>query len=142
MNEEISNPNTIKEMLVEDMKRGKPAVERSSRWETVRKNHLKENPTCAACGNTEGVQVHHMRPFHIYPELELDPTNFITLCENDKDGLNNNKDNHHLHLGHHGDWKNFNDKVLDEVNDYRLNESKLGKLTGYDTKNVKKIIIG
>lgn len=54
---------------------------RSSHWPTVRKHHLEEHGTCAACGGTKKLQVHHCAPFHSHPELELDPKNLITLCE-------------------------------------------------------------
>lgn len=76
---------------------------RSGKWPTVRKAFLKNNPTCAVCGGKVKVEVHHIRPFHLHPELELDPTNFITLCENKKDGVNC-----HLLFGHLGSFKSFN----------------------------------
>lgn len=53
---------------------------RSSHWAAARKAHLALFPTCAACGATKRLNVHHVRPFHLHPDLELDPTNFITLC--------------------------------------------------------------
>jgi hypothetical protein len=61
---------------------------RSSKWPTVRRKHLSEHPICAGCGRTEDelpsdskIEVHHIKPFHLFPELELDPTNLVTLCE-------------------------------------------------------------
>lgn len=54
---------------------------RSPHWPTVRKHHLEAHPTCAACGNKKKLQVHHEKPFHTDPKLELEPTNLITLCE-------------------------------------------------------------
>jgi 5-methylcytosine-specific restriction endonuclease McrA len=134
--------NNIHNLLKEDVKKGKPAVLRSPHWENVRNKHLKDNPACAACGRTDHVQVHHIKPFHLFPELELEPTNFITLCENDDDGKNTIIENHHLHLGHNGNFKNNNDHVLDDVNKFRIEHSKLGELKGYDMKNLKKIISG
>src|SRR5690242_21104937 len=57
---------------------------RSSRWPTVRKKFLSKIKAagngCAARGAKIGLQVHHKKPFHIHPELELDPTNLIALC--------------------------------------------------------------
>jgi hypothetical protein len=79
-------------------------TKRSTQWPKARKEWLKDHPACAACGHTLMVQVHHKKPFHIYRELELDQTNFITLCEC-------SPSNHHLHIGHLGDWKNFNPNV-------------------------------
>jgi 5-methylcytosine-specific restriction protein A len=80
---------------------------RSGHWSTVRKNHLALHPTCAVCGGTEKLEVHHRRPFHLHPELELEPTNLVTLCESGKGGVNC-----HLHFGHLGSFRSFNVDVL------------------------------
>ena len=53
---------------------------RSPQWDNVRDEHVLNNPTCAACGSIKRIQVHHIQPYHLYPELELEPTNLITLC--------------------------------------------------------------
>src|SRR5258708_4754189 len=55
---------------------------RSSEWPRVEKEHRLHEPACVACGyQGPGIQVHHVRPFHLHPNLELDPRNLITLCE-------------------------------------------------------------
>ena len=77
---------------------GLPA--RSPRWSAVRTAHLKRNPTCAACGSSDKLEVHHVRPFHLFPNLELDPANLMTLCENGG--------NCHIMLGHLKNWKSYN----------------------------------
>lgn len=79
---------------------------RSGQWPTVRKNHLTKNPACALCGGTKTVEVHHIHPFHVHPERELDPSNLITLCEAKKDGVNC-----HLFTGHLGNFKSVNESV-------------------------------
>jgi hypothetical protein len=81
---------------------------RSGKWATVRKHHLEKNPTCAACGGTTLLNVHHIQPFHIHPELELDPTNLITLCE-DPMRLD------HLACGHGFDWKSSIPTVVEDA---------------------------
>jgi 5-methylcytosine-specific restriction endonuclease McrA len=53
---------------------------RSGKWSGVRDAWVKDHPTCAACGVGGLVHVHHIKPFHLYPELELDRGNLITLC--------------------------------------------------------------
>ena len=55
-------------------------TQRSPHWRAVRDVHIVSHPACAACGSTTRVQVHHIKPFHLYPELELDPSNLISLC--------------------------------------------------------------
>ena len=78
---------------------------RSDHWPVVRKAHLKDHPDCAVCGGNEKLQVHHIRPFHIHPELELEPTNLVTLCES-------GGSNCHLLFGHLKNFKSFNVNVL------------------------------
>lgn len=75
------------------------ATHRSSRWESVRVAFIKANPTCAACGH-KATQVHHIQPFHLHPELELDPANLISLCDRD-----------HLLFGHLGNFESYNVNV-------------------------------
>jgi hypothetical protein len=74
-------------------------VKRSSHWPTVEKQFLKEHPTCAACGGKKRLNVHHIRAFHLFPELELDPNNLITLCMS--------KLECHLKLGHGSDFRAY-----------------------------------
>ena len=83
---------------------------RSSRWPAVARAHLKENPRCACCGGTKLLRVHHKVPFHVAPELELDPNNLITLCEAKKYGINC-----HFLLGHFGNWMRYNENVEADV---------------------------
>ena len=83
-------------------------AERSSHWPTVQHNHIKLFPTCAACGGDVNLNVHHKQPFHLYPELELESTNLITLCmDGDKDC--------HIKLGHGGNFKAYNPQVESHV---------------------------
>ena len=133
-----TNIKIVKKLLKEDIKKGKPAVERSHRWETVRNRHLKDNAICAACGATDHLQVHHIRPFHLFPELELEPSNLITLCEKGIIDEDKQNDNHHLELGHGGDFRKNNPKALKHINEYRKAKTTLGKLVGYDLRSLKK----
>ena len=59
---------------------GKPDVVRSSVWPKLRAEHLKREPACAVCGKTDGATPHHVKPVHLFPELELYESNLITLC--------------------------------------------------------------
>ena len=77
---------------------------RSDKWRTVRDAHLKIQPACAACGSLTRVQVHHISPYHLHPELELDPNNLITLCMGPEEC--------HLRLGHGGSFLAFVPKIV------------------------------
>ncbi len=76
---------------------------RSSNWKKVKQTHLEANPKCAICESTHVLEVHHLIPFHIAPDKELDPDNLITLCENKKYGINC-----HLLVGHLGNYRRVN----------------------------------
>ncbi len=81
--------------------------ERSSRWATVRANHLKYEPVCVLCLSTKDPEVHHVQPFSVNPDLELVETNLITLCASGP--------NHHLHFGHFGNYQYYNPHVREDV---------------------------
>ena len=95
--------------LASDIIQGKPAKLRSPEWEGVEKKHLLEEPKCQWCGGTTDLQVHHMQPFHLHPELELDDSNLITLCEDSATDC-------HLRNGHLGNWKSFNPDIRVQCN--------------------------
>lgn len=87
--------------------------ERSPDWPRVAKEHLLREPACVACGyQGQGIQVHHIKPFHLSPDLELDPQNLITLCE--AKGRE-----HHFLLGHLADWESYNPNVRHDVRRFR-----------------------
>ena len=91
--------------ILKDRIQGKApkGAKRSSRWRNIRHMHLLKHPECAVCGKTKKVEVHHVVPFHIAPDMELAPGNLMTLCENKKYGINC-----HLLIGHLGNYKRTN----------------------------------
>jgi 5-methylcytosine-specific restriction endonuclease McrA len=97
---------------IADVIKGKAPIgaKRSSRWPKIRKIHLVTNPACAVCGGVKKVEVHHIVPFHVNPDLELEATNLITLCEDTRGGLTC-----HLAIGHLGNYKNVNKNVVEDA---------------------------
>lgn len=90
---------------------------RSSGWYAVRNRFVGEHPACEACGIAVELNVHHVKPFHEHPELELDPSNLITLCRE-----------HHFRVGHDPDgpwgpkrpnWKASNPLVREHAKKIR-----------------------
>ncbi len=86
----------------------KPEAPRSPHWPAVEKEHLKKEPECQACNTRNNLQVHHVKPYHIHPELELEDANLLTLCEP-----------HHLLMGHLMLWKSFNKDVRSDASLWR-----------------------
>jgi hypothetical protein len=110
-----------------DIKSGKvpgTAAVRSPLWSKTRKEHLKNNPRCAVCEGDIKINVHHIKPYHLHPELELNQDNLITLCECYSHGINC-----HLLIGHLGNFKNCNPNVIEDAKNWniKLKENHLEK---------------
>ena len=94
---------------------GLPSIEvaRSWRWPALRDRHLGAFPSCEACGGRREAAVHHALPVHLFPELELDPNNLITLCERPAR-------NCHLIFGHLLRWDAYNPNVRANTAEYLM----------------------
>ena len=95
----------MREQMIGKIPKG---AKRSNKWPQVRSAHLKSQPICQVCGGKKNLQVHHIKAFHIHPELELEPSNLITLCEEASK-------NDHLLFGHLRSFKSINEKVMEDV---------------------------
>ena len=100
---------------------------RSSKWRKVRAAHIKKYPCCAVCGLTSKVECHHVIPFSLAPDLELDPNNLVTLCENGKYGVVC-----HRHYGHLGNYRRANPNAKIDILTWRI------KLNVFDKNRAKK----
>ena len=83
--------------------RAPKGAKRSKEWRKVRKKHIQENGACAVCCRKTKLEVHHIVPFHLAPQLELEPNNLVTLCRSKKNGINC-----HLLVGHLGNFRSAN----------------------------------
>lgn len=77
---------------------------RNPKWDSFRDKYVALYPCCAACGTSKCIDVHHIRPFHLYPELELDVHNLVSLCSR-----------HHLLFGHLENWSAWNPDVVNDA---------------------------
>jgi 5-methylcytosine-specific restriction enzyme A len=109
--------------------------ERSNDWPKVRKQYLQTHNRCEVCGSMKDLQVHHIKPFHDHPELELDWSNLITLCTSKYWGFNC-----HLVIGHGMNWKYENPYIwqnIEEIKDmvkqynYKFNFELQDRLDNY-----------
>lgn len=97
--------------IIERMVGKRPkGTKRSSKWRKIRKRYLKDNPTCEACGSSKKLEIHHIKPFHSHPELELDMMNLMTLCENRKFGICC-----HQLIGHRGNYRKINENSVEDA---------------------------
>ncbi len=71
---------------------------RSSKWPALRNAFIRENPNCVVCGQ-DADTVHHLKPFHVAPELELDRNNLASVC-----------DKCHLTVAHLNQWRLWNER--------------------------------
>lgn len=77
---------------------------RSPKWKNVRKEFVKNNDKCAACGSSKNLEVHHIIPVHIDASKELDVDNLITLCS----------ESCHILFGHLMHFKSYNPLVRED----------------------------
>lgn len=82
---------------------------RSSEWSKFRNKHIKDK--CEVCGAKFFLEAHHIKPFYLYPELELEETNLVTLCRK-----------HHLEWAHFFSWSRYNPEIKEWIT--KVNKSK------------------
>lgn len=109
--------------------------DRSPSWRKVRSEHIKQQPFCQACGSKKSLEVHHIEPYHVNPDRELDPANLITLCKTC-----------HFVFGHLMDYKSWNIEVQTDSNNFlkkvteRPYHEKLSGSTSNDDNIINKFI--
>lgn len=70
------------------------------KWRKTRKLHLERDKVCNACGTDKDLEVHHVRPWHLFPDSRYDHANLITLCRCC-----------HFRYGHGLNFKNWNPQI-------------------------------
>ena len=80
---------------------------RSNQWPELRREFLQYNPLCAVCEKNRRIELHHIFPFYIRPDLELSKNNLIQLCRE-----------HHFLFGHLLDFKKFNLQVRKDAKEW------------------------
>jgi len=64
---------------------------------------------CAWCGTTNKIEVHHVCPQHIRPDLAHDTNNMVCLCRVGGKGC-------HYYIGHHGkEWRYVFTNVMEAI---------------------------
>jgi len=81
-----------------------PGAKRSPAWRTVRREYIKAFDSCECCdrkGARYQLEAHHVIPYHLAPDMELDFMNIMTMCRRC-----------HLIIGHLGGWARINPQVV------------------------------
>jgi len=65
---------------------------------------------CAASGSTRNVRAHHLIPFHVRPDLEMDCDNWLALSDDGWGGIN-----YHILIGHGGDFTDYNPHAVGDA---------------------------
>jgi len=68
---------------------------RHSGWNDFRRTYIKDR--CEVCGSKYFRELHHVIPFTVRPDMELFPSNVVTLCRK-----------HHFEWGHLFSFKSYN----------------------------------
>ena len=99
--------------FIEELRKPKPKRKRSARWDELAEAVIKRDGKCQVCGFASHLQVHHIIPFHVAPEYELDPKNCITLCMS--------KQRCHFVYGHLSNWSSYNPELpfMPDIADFR-----------------------
>jgi len=82
---------------------------RAGGWSAFRRQFMQMRPICEVCGRKRGLEAHHVIPFHVAPDLELEIHNLVALCRRC-----------HLLIGHLGGWSRVNLDVLADVTALRF----------------------
>lgn len=71
-------------------------------WQRCRRAFLqKVGRVCVCCGSIKKIQVHHILPRHIRPDLAVNMTNLIALCRDC-----------HFHIGHLNSYFTYNAEAV------------------------------
>ncbi len=69
-------------------------------WRKTRNAFIKEHPNCSICMNNKDIEVHHIRPWNLFPHLRYEFSNLISLCQPC-----------HFRFGHGRNWKKWNPEI-------------------------------
>jgi 5-methylcytosine-specific restriction protein A len=80
---------------------------RSPRWASFRREHIKDK--CEVCRKGHFLELHHIKPYHLFPEEETNSDNVVTVCRSC-----------HFSWCHFFSWKKFNSQIKSDI--IRVNE--------------------
>lgn len=101
------NFGTLLSVALHYMRPRTQGLGRDPRWRTACKRYLVQHPKCVCCGQ-DAKTVHHVKPVHVAPELEMVPENWAAVC-----------DKCHFSCGHGNNWKKWNElfwQTVDTLN--------------------------
>jgi hypothetical protein len=79
-------------------------LRQDANWRRTRRVFFWLQPCCQMCARQDKLHVHHIYPWHMFPDLRYELDNLITLCSAC-----------HLRFGHNNNWKDYNSNLLELV---------------------------
>ena len=70
----------MKRKISKSQLKKKAKAQRAKAWALLSSKLRKETPFCQKCGRKEHLQVHHLLPRKLYPQLLLEESLLIVLC--------------------------------------------------------------
>jgi len=77
-------------------------------WSKFRKAYISEFPNCFIC-KRKADQLHHLIPFHLAPDMELDIENVMQMCRRC-----------HLFVGHLNNFRSINPTCESDAREWRF----------------------
>ena len=97
-------PTTTMRMVATTADAGYVTALHDAQWRRTRNHFIRIQDDCQMCGADKQLQVHHVRPWHLYPELRYEHSNLITLCQPC-----------HFRFGHGRNWQAYNPDITNLV---------------------------
>ena len=78
-------------------------------WSKTKREYAKIHPkVCPFCKTTKKIELHHIFPYHLFPQYENSFWNLVWACRDC-----------HFKFCHHLDWSAFNPNVLEDIKWYK-----------------------
>lgn len=98
-------------------------------WEE-KSTAFKKGKHCARCGGVKNLEVHHIKSFHEFPELEMVESNWIVLCMDPGQIC-------HYQAGHGAvSWNHNNPHVIEDALAFLMRRSEIILLSTFPQKGI------
>ena len=79
-------------------------AQRNPHWPKIRASYMKQHPKCEILCGKKATDCHHILPVHLFPNEELNPQNFLAVCEDC-----------HFIFGHFFNYRSYNKDIRNDI---------------------------